>query len=155
MWWRLARSEYNRRKGDGNRAAMKGIVDSGEVPGILAYRGDEPVAWCSVAPRESFPVLARSRTLKPVDGQPVWSIVCLFVRREYRRQGMSVRMIEAAARYVKSRGGRLLEAYPIEPGRSKVPDAFIWTGVTPAYARAGFIECAQPSKTRRIVRRRV
>ncbi len=63
MWWRLRRSEYERQKGQGNRAALKDIVDSGEIPGILAYAEGQPVGWCSVAPRERFPVLERSRVL--------------------------------------------------------------------------------------------
>src|SRR3712207_7681510 len=80
MWWRLRRSEYERQKGQGNRAALKDIVDSGEIPGILAYAEGQPVGWCSVAPRERFPVLERSRVLKRIDEEPVWSVVCLFVR---------------------------------------------------------------------------
>ncbi len=71
MWWRLKRSEYEREKGEGNKPAMKAIAASGEVPGLLAYDGDTAIAWCSVAPREQFPVLQRSRTLKPVDHTPV------------------------------------------------------------------------------------
>jgi len=45
MWWRIKRSEFDMRKGAGNRRAMKRIVDSGEVPGILAYDGTEPLAY--------------------------------------------------------------------------------------------------------------
>jgi hypothetical protein len=37
MWWRSKRSEYKQRKGEGNRVALKEIVESGEIPGILAY----------------------------------------------------------------------------------------------------------------------
>jgi hypothetical protein len=29
MWWRLKRSEFERQKGEGNRLALKRIVDSG------------------------------------------------------------------------------------------------------------------------------
>jgi hypothetical protein len=29
-----------------NKRAMKAIVESGRVPGLLAYLGDEPVGWC-------------------------------------------------------------------------------------------------------------
>ena len=71
MWWRLPKREFDAQKGEGNRRAMKAIVDSGLVPGILAYHEGQPVGWCSVAPREEFPRLERSRILKPVDNQPV------------------------------------------------------------------------------------
>ncbi len=88
MWWRLPRSEFTRRKGEGNRRALRRIVGAGRVSGILAYAGGEPVGWCSVAPRDDFPVLDRSHTLKHVDECPVWSVVCLFVARPYRRRGV-------------------------------------------------------------------
>ena len=60
MWWRLTGKEFDAQKGEGNRTAMKAIVDSGRVPGILAYHEGHPVGWCSVAPREEFPRLERS-----------------------------------------------------------------------------------------------
>ena len=155
MWWRLKRSEFNRQKGEQNRLAMKSLVESGQVPGILGYLEGKAVGWCAVAPRETLPGLERARTLKPIDREQVWSIACLFVRKEYRGKGVSVKMLRAAADYVRSRKGRLLEGYPMVPWKSKVPDAFVWTGLTPAFHKAGFADCAKPSKTRRIVRLRV
>lgn len=84
MWWRLERSKFNKQKGDGNKRALKSIVDSGRAPRLLAYAGDQPIAWCSVAPREDYPVLGRSRILKPVDDKPVWSVVCFYVDKRFR-----------------------------------------------------------------------
>ena len=152
MTWRLTRSDYARLKGEANRRAMKGLVDSGHVPGILAYHQGVPIGWCSVATRESFLLLERSRTLKRLDAAPVWSVVCLFIRRPYRRLGVSVQLLRAAARYVRRRGGRLVEGYPIVPRTGQVPDVFAWTGLASAFRQAGFSECARPSATRRIVR---
>ncbi|MDD5265426.1 MAG: GNAT family N-acetyltransferase, partial [Candidatus Bipolaricaulis sp.] len=91
MWWRQTASEFAAGRGDRNREALRTIVASGEPPGLLAYAGDEPVGWCAVAPRERYVRLARSRILKPIDEQPVWSIPCFFVARSYRRRGISAR----------------------------------------------------------------
>ena len=44
MWWRLRRSEYERKKGAGNCRALRRVVRKGPPPGILAYAGSEPVA---------------------------------------------------------------------------------------------------------------
>ena len=63
MWWRQTRREFDERHGEKNRRAMKHLVDSGEVPGVLAYADREVVGWCSVAPRESFSSLNRSREI--------------------------------------------------------------------------------------------
>jgi hypothetical protein len=85
MTWRLPRAEFNRNKGDGNREAFHNLVRKSPAPAILAYADGKPVGWCAVAPREAYPALGRSRILKPVDSQPVWSISCLFVEKSHRR----------------------------------------------------------------------
>ncbi len=152
MLWRLTRKEFEKQKGAGNRRAMKAIIQSGEIPGILAISRGRPVAWCSVAPRDHFPSLGRSRILKPLDELPVWSITCLFVEKQYRRAGISTRMITAAVAHVKKQGGTIVEAYPVEPKKDKMPDVFAWTGLASAYTKAGFVECARRSETRPIMR---
>jgi GNAT superfamily N-acetyltransferase len=152
MFWRLTRKEFDRQKGEGNRKAMKAIVQSGKIPGILAFSQDKPVVWCSVAPRSQFSALDRSRILKPVDALPVWSISCFFVEKNYRGKGLSIQMIKAAVDYVKKNGGSVVEAYPVEPKKDKMPDAFAWTGLASAFIKAGFTECARRSETRPIMR---
>lgn len=141
--------------GDGNRRAFRKIVRSGEVPGILAYAGTDPIGWCALAPRESYPALGRSRILKPVDDEPVWSVTCFFVAREYRRKGVTSGLLNAAAAYAKKKGARLLEGYPVEPRQGKMADAFVWTGLAPAFRKAGFDEVARRSATRPIMRRKL
>lgn len=151
-FWRRPRADYNRQKGAGNRRFMLQVVETGPPPGILGYLGDEPVGWCSVAPREDFPGLERSRILKPVDGTPVWSISCLFVRKDQRRKGLSIQLLRAAVEHVKKQGGKVVEAYPVEPKSADVPDAFVWHGLASAYLAAGFREVARRSDTRPIMR---
>lgn len=153
MFDRRPRAEWLAQKGAGNRRAMKRLVDGGTIPGILAYAGTEPIGWCAVAPRSEILSLARSRTLKPIDDRPVWSVTCFFVARGHRRRGLSTSLLEAAAAYVKRRGGRILEGYPVVPSTGTLPDAFAWTGLDTAYRRAGFEEVARPSRTRAIMRK--
>ena len=154
MWWRLKRSRFNEQKGEGNRRALKGLVDSGATPGILAYADGAPVAWCSVAPREEYPVLERSRVLKRVDGEPVWSIVCLFVARQFRNREVTPMLLGAAVEHVRERGGVIVEGYPVEPRKGRMPDAFAWTGFASAFRNAGFVEVLRRSETRPIMRYR-
>lgn len=152
MWWRLKRSDFEKSKGLQNKKAMRRIIASGEIPGLLAYEASESVGWCSVAPRDKFPVLGRSRILKPVDSQNVWSLVCLYVRKDKRRQGISEAILRAAQRYVGEQGGRILEGYPIEPKKDAIPDAFAWVGLASSFRRLGFEEVARRSETRPIMR---
>lgn len=44
MWWRLANKDFEACKGEGNRQAMKALVETGTVPGILAYLDGTPAA---------------------------------------------------------------------------------------------------------------
>jgi GNAT superfamily N-acetyltransferase len=152
MWWRLPRPRFNAGKGDGNRRAMRKLVHDGEVPGILAYDGQRPVGWCSVAPRERFPGLERSRVLARVDGEPVWSIVCFFVARDMRHAGVTAALIEEAVRYAKKNGARIVEGYPVEPTESGMADAFAFTGLASAFRKAGFTEAARRSPRRAVFR---
>ena len=115
MYWRLKRAEFDQKRGQGTKRALKKIVNAGQVPGILAYAEGEPIGWCSVAPREDFPVLDRSRILKRVDDQPVWSVVCFFVARPFRRKGVTVKLLTAAVEYAQQHGAKIVEGYPVEP----------------------------------------
>lgn len=153
MLWRLPRAEWERSKGERNKRALRRLVESSEPPGLIAYADGEPAGWIAFAPRSSYPVLGRSRVLAPVDTAPVWSVVCFFVARPFRRRGLSVKLLEAAAAEARRRGARCLEGYPVEPRKGVMPDAFAWTGTAAAFRRAGFTEAARRSATRPIMRR--
>lgn len=152
MYWRQSRSEYEQQHGEPNRLTMKALVDSGVIPGILAYDGDEPVGWCSIAPREEFASLGRSRILKPVDDLAVWSVVCFFISRPQRRKGLTIQLLKAAVEYAGSNGSGIIEGYPVEPKVDKAPDVFVYTGLYSAFKQAGFVEVGRRSATRPIMR---
>jgi GNAT superfamily N-acetyltransferase len=152
MWWRIPRAQFNQQKGEANREALKKIVADGEVPGILAYDHQEPIAWCSVEPRERYAALERSRTLRRVDDKPVWSVVCFFTAKPYRNRGLTVRLLGEAIDHVKANGGRIVEGYPVDSKATRLPDPFAFTGLLPSFLKAGFSEVFRSSKTRIIVR---
>ncbi len=152
MWWRLKRSEFNVQTGAERKRGMKAIVDSGEVPGLIAYAQGEPAGWCSLAPRERFGGLERSRTLKRVDDQPVWSIVCFFVGERYRARGLMAKLLRAAVDYAGSRGAKIVEGYPMEaegrlPGGTKA-----YVGIASVFRRAGFVEVLRRADHQPIMR---
>jgi GNAT superfamily N-acetyltransferase len=136
MWWRVKRSTFEQQKGQANKEQLQAIVASGEIPGLLAYIDGQPVAWCAIAPRETYPALERSRVLKRVDDELTWSITCFFVARPFRRQGITVKLLTAAVAYARAHGARILEGYPVEPRGGKMPDAFAWTGTVSALRRS-------------------
>ena len=152
MYWRFPRSQWTASKGLKNKNAFKKIVSSNRQPGVIAYRGAEPIGWCAIAPREEFSGLAKSRVLKPVDDNPIWSITCLFVKKPFRRRGVSVKLLRAAVEFAGKQGARIVEGYPTAPTMEKTPDPFIYMGVPSAFTAAGFKEIARRSASRPIMR---
>ena len=152
MWWRRSRKEFEQNQGEGNRLAMKKIVESGKIPGILAYQDGKPIAWCSTAPRDDYGSLNRSRVLKRIDDEHVWSIVCFYVHKNFRRQGVIEGLIAAAKDYAKSNGCKIIEAYPTIPKSDKVPPVSSYMGFPDMFERQGFIEAKRASQSKMIMR---
>lgn len=153
MYPRLTAAEWNARRGDSNRGAMKRVVESGEPPGMLAYDGGRAVGWIALAPRKAYVRLERSRILEPVDDLPVWSVPCFFVAREARGRGLTVALLRAACDHVAARGGRVIEGYPVDTKGKAYAPTFAWHGLLAAFRSAGFTEVARRSPTRPIMRR--
>jgi GNAT superfamily N-acetyltransferase len=139
-------------EGRWQQTSVRALVQSGCVPDLVAYSAGEPVAWCSVAPREEYPALQRSPSRKAVDAEPVWSITCLYVARSHRRQHLTHQLIDAAVAYVRDRRGRIIEAYPVPPKRGVASTNYAFTGFVSTFEKAGFTECLRRSRTRSILR---
>jgi GNAT superfamily N-acetyltransferase len=134
-----------------NRAALKALVDAGHPPGLIGYRGKVPVGWVSIGPREDYATLKRSPIMKPVDDQPVWSVICFVVPAEHRGQGVAQALLTGAVAYARKQGATLVEAYPVDkPTRSK--DDSMWFGAKSMYNKAGFKEVARRKPHRPVVR---
>jgi GNAT superfamily N-acetyltransferase len=154
MWWRQTRSEFSRQHGEPNRLAFKAVVDSGVVPGLLAYSDVQPVGWCAVEPRESYPALDRSRTLARIDDEPVWSITCFYINRHFRGKGLMRGLLAAAIDWSGKQGAEIVEAYPVD-SQVRLSNASVYTGVVPVFREAGFVEVLRRSKRRPIMRKSV
>jgi GNAT superfamily N-acetyltransferase len=152
MWWRLTRSEFNKNQGEGNYQAMKVIVDSGTVSGLVAFYHHEPCGWCSVAPRDHYSSLERSPILKRIDEKNVWSIVCFFIHRSYRGMNLTEKLILGALEYGRSQGGKIVEAYPTVIRSHNAPPVSTFMGIPKIYERIGFKEVFRPSKSKVIMR---
>ena len=152
MYWRVKRAECQRQFGEGNKLAFKNIVEAGKVPGILAYLDRLPVGWCSIAPREEFPVLDRSPTLKRIDDQPVWAIVCSFIAKAYRRRSLTGILIQAAIEYAREHGAKIIEAYPLKTEITKLLPYERFMGSESTFEQAGFKVITRRSERRPVMR---
>ena len=128
------------------RAEMERTVLGGTPVGILAYVEGEPVAWCSVAPRETYRKLGGDDY---PDGTNVWSIVCFFAQRPQRGRGITSRLLDAACAEATSNGADVIEAYPVDPDSP----SYKFMGVLSTFLAAGFEETGRVGKRRHVMRR--
>lgn len=112
IWRDYVRGEEGNDKGD-RKAGMSERIARGTAVGLLAYLDDAPVAWCSVAPRQSFKNSLDGTARVTDDGK--WCLTCMFIKRAHRSKGFSNSLIEGAVNYARSQGATMLEAYPVAP----------------------------------------
>jgi GNAT superfamily N-acetyltransferase len=148
MYWRIG-SAYRKRPSEENKKAFRKVVKRGPPPGLLAFEGDVAVGWCQLTPREALPGLDRARGLAPVDDVPVWSLSCFYVRKGYRKRGVTSALIAAALKVAKRKRAPALEAYPLD---GDLTSSASFTGYRSTFARAGFKIVARRAPHRPIVR---
>jgi GNAT superfamily N-acetyltransferase len=133
-WCAVYRASGNPSTKQARRQVMMRLIERGTPVGVLAYAGTEPIGWCSIAPRESYVKLERSRTMPRVSDAPTWVVLCFFVRRAERGQGVSAKLLKGALSYARAHGARLIEAYPYDSSKTSATHR----GHSRLFAAAGF-----------------
>lgn len=133
------------------QGSFRKLVKRGPPPGLLAFDGDVAVGWCPLAPRDELSWLDHSRLLKRVDDRPVWSLPCFFVRRAYRRRGVTAALIAAASNVARQARAQVPDGYPIDTAAPK-SSKNLFTGIASTFARSGFKTVARRAAHRPIVR---
>ena len=145
-WCMVWRSMPGASRGDrhAKKEALRSVVRQGTPIGILGYLYGEPVAWCSVAPRDSYRNLGG-----PTDGPgSVWSIACFFVSRRLRGKGMTRLLIGAAVEHARRGGAAVIEAYPVEPDSP----SYRFMGLVGTFESMGFRDVGRAGSRRHVVR---
>ncbi|MGH2463587.1 MAG: GNAT family N-acetyltransferase [Candidatus Limnocylindria bacterium] len=160
-WWRQTGGEFARgirQHGAGNRALLGELTRDGREPGLIAYHDNQPVGWISVAPRPEYGRVIRSPSIGPGRRSPeaadsdVWSVVCFWMPRAQRGQGIAMALLRAAVDHARSRGARVLEGYPIDTGGERQAQSNVFTGTLAMFRRVGFSEVERRAEGRPIVR---
>jgi GNAT superfamily N-acetyltransferase len=144
MAWRATPAEIKNSKSPARRAQILARIGDGVPVGLLAYDGNEPIAWVSVAPKSTFRSLGGTE-----DDDGVWSLTCMFVPRARRGTGLSARLIEAAVDHARQQGARLLEAYPVDPDSP----SYRHMGFVEAFERLGFTPAGMAGSRRHVMHR--
>ena len=148
MYTRVSKDEAKTANTDAKarKPMMMERID-GRIPvGLVAYDQGEPIAWVSVAPRETFHHL---KGPDAEDGETIWSLSCMYVKRQHRGEGIGHQLIDAAVKYARKRKADTVEAYAVHPDSPSYRNM----GFISAYEKAGF-ETVGKLGTRRTVMRR-
>ncbi|MBL4727749.1 MAG: GNAT family N-acetyltransferase [Rhizobiaceae bacterium] len=108
---------------------MKKRIDNGTPVGLLAYSNGKPIGWCAIAPRETYKPLGGDETK-----QQVWSIVCFFIKRDFRGQGLSRLFLNQAVEFAANNGAKYIEAYPV----AKDSPSYRFMGFKSTFEKAKF-----------------
>jgi hypothetical protein len=128
-------------EGEAAKLAMKELVESNRVFGVLAYvDGDSvPVGWAAIDRRKTLPghdCIGTDITC----GEKEWSLHCITSRRDYKNKGIENLLMLAAGEVAKKLKGESIEAYP-EPGSRKELDFKTWNtfnGYEDSFLEAGY-----------------
>lgn len=146
MVWRSTAAEAKPSDGADRRAAMKSRVEAGVPIGILGYCDDVPIAWCSIAPRDTY------RHLGGLDDgdkpEQVWALACFFIKRQHRGHGISKKLLQAAIKHAACNGATIVEAYPVDPDSP----SYRFMGFVETFSEAGFQEVGRAGQRRHVMR---
>lgn len=147
MYTRVTKDEAKAANTDvkARKPMMMQRIDSRVPIGLVGYDKGESIAWVSIAPRDTFP---RLKGPEVADGEKVWSLSCMYVKRKHRGEGLGHQLIEAAVKYAKKRKADIVEAYAVHPDSPSYRNM----GFISAYEKAGF-ETIERLGTRRTVMR--
>jgi len=129
MVWRNMNEGTDRANKTDKKESLKAYVYNEFPVGLLCYENSQPIAWCSIAPRESYRELSGDNLLTNV-----WSLVCFFVKKEYRQRGITEELIKQAIMYAKRNGAKYVEAYPVDPESP----SYRFMGFKPVFDKLGF-----------------
>jgi len=148
MYWRIG-EEYRKRPREANKADFCELVKSSPPLGLLAFSDDLCVGWCQLTPRDALPWLDHTWRLKRVDDVPVWSLSCFYIRKGWRKKGVTSALIATALDVARKAGAPALEAYPLDADLTPSSSS---TGFVSTFKRAGFKIVARHVPPRPIMR---
>lgn len=142
MVWRRMKEGTERSKKADKKESLKHYVSTETPIGLLCLSDSEPIGWCSIAPRESYKQLHGDPTL-----QDVWSLVCFFIKREFRKKNLTRKFIREAEKYARNNGAKHIEAYPVDADSP----SYRFMGVRPLFENLGYNFKQKAGKRRNVM----
>jgi GNAT superfamily N-acetyltransferase len=157
-YFRMRAAEFAGTRSQARRGYVRDAVERAEPFGLVAVDDDLPIGWISVSPRECFHRLARSSVARAEAGHDVtgtWSVVCFYIPRAARGQGLARTLLAGAVGYAVRNGAVHIEGYPVDTTHRRIPVGDLYYGTLSTFLTAGFDIIDRRGPRRVLVRRTV
>lgn len=97
---------------DLSRSLIIDRINENELQGYLVFKDDKAIGWCNTNNRSNYQRLLRDFDLIDNPDDSVCSVVCFLIHPDYRRQGISQKLLERIIKDCSNTDYDYIEAYP-------------------------------------------
>lgn len=144
-----------------NRKFKGKAVKEGRSHAALVYDGEVPVGWCQYGTQDELPRIdewcdsPHLKYLPPPGEEKLWRITCFYVDRKYREKGVAKAALKAALSSIQSRGGGVVEAYPVVSKKTGSNPEMLWFGTPSMFEKEGFRRVAPLGRSLVLMRKTI
>jgi len=143
MLWRKSEKPNSEMTKSEKKRCMYDRVSKGIKNGLIGYIENKPVAWCSIAPKNTYKKLTGKFD---TSDENVWSLVCFYIQSQYRKSGFQKLLIQSAIDYSILNGACKIEAYPVE----RESPSYKFMGYLDVFEKNGFTYVGDAGNRRKI-----
>ena len=139
-WCTWFHTREGRREGELGRPWKERLVREGTAHAALVFDGDAAVAWAQYGSPEELPrIYHRKEWEAGLTGEPpAYRITCIFVDRDYRRNGLAAVAVRGALELIARVGGGVVEGYPHDLQGRTMRSQFLYSATRTMFEELGF-----------------
>jgi len=139
-WCTWFHTREGRPEGEQGRPWKERLVREGTAHAALVFDGDAAVAWAQYGSPEQLPrIYHRKEWEAGLAGEPpAYRITCIFVDRDYRKQGIAAVAVRGALDLIAQAGGGVVEGYPHDLQGRTMRSQFLYSATRTLFEQLGF-----------------
>lgn len=156
-WCTWFHTREGRPEGLKGRPWKERLVRDGKAHAALVFDGDVAVGWCQFGSPEELPRIFHLKEYEATRTEelPDYRVTCIFVDRDYRREGVAGVALRGALDLIAKAGGGVVEGYPQETPGKRISSTFLYSATSSVFERAGFEYLRHKGKNHCVMRRTV
>lgn len=135
-----------------NRLLKQELVRTNQTHAALAFHHDECIGWCQYGSPQELPKIYHKKEVELKTILPDYRITCIFVDKDYRKQGVSEFVLKGALDLIKQSGGGFVESYPQDTVGKEVTSSFLYNSTRQIFEKTGFQMVGTKGKNHCIMR---